>query len=173
MENKNLELTDGVVILKPFEIKDASLHLAGEDTEQEKWLSGGKSTIETVKNWIKKNQEYWQNNGPIFNLAIWTDNKLIGMIEANTDKEGVEGMKDGQANISYGIYSKYRGMGYAKKAVNLLVEFLKSKNIKQALIRINQDNVNSLRIPIACGFKQEAEIKSKDGNTLKVFVKDL
>src|SRR3989338_2694034 len=115
MENKNLEFTDGVISLKPFELEDALAHLAGEDEEQQKWLSEGKSSLESVEKWIKKNLEYWKNDGPVFNFAIWVNGNLVGMVEANTDIKKVEGMKDGQANVSYGIYPQYRGKGYAAR----------------------------------------------------------
>lgn len=173
MENKNLEFTDGVVLLKPFELQDASEHLAGEDLEQQKWLSGGKSTLESVENWIKKNLEYWKNDGPVFNFAIWVGGNLAGMVEANLDIKKVEGMEEGQANISYGIYPQYRGKGYAAMAVNLLLDFLKLKDVKEALIRINPENVDSLKIPQKCGFQEIGEIKTKDGSILKLFIKDL
>lgn len=173
MANEDNQLIDGTIILKPFELEDAAAHLAGEDIEQETWLSGGKSTLESVQTWISKNQEYWKNDGPIFNFAVWVNEKLVGMVEANTDKERVEGMEDGQANISYGIYPEYRGKGYAIKAVNLLLGFIKSKGLEQALIRINPTNIKSLSIPIKCGFKEIGEIKIKEGNVLRLFVKNL
>ena len=171
--NKNLIFTDGIIVLKPFKLKDAKLHLSGEDKEQQKWLSGGKSNLKSVEDWIKKNRKYWKNEGPIFNLAVWDKEILVGMVEANIDKEKIEGMKKGQANISYGIYPKYRGKGYAARVVNLFLKILKSKKVTYALIRVNPKNVKSLKIPIKCGFKESGKIKTREGNTLKLFTKKL
>jgi hypothetical protein len=42
-------LTDGVVFLRPLTAEDAAEHLAGEDEEMAKWLSGGRSTLENVQ----------------------------------------------------------------------------------------------------------------------------
>lgn len=170
---REIKITDGIIILKPFELEDAPLHLAGEDLEQQKWVSGGESTLENVEKWIAKNQEYWKNDGPVFNFAVWVEGKLVGMVEANTDAQKVEGLGEGQANISYGIYPNYRGKGYAAGAVNLLLEFLKEKGLAQAVIRANPENVNSLKIPFKCGFKETGEMKTKEGETLKIFVKVL
>ena len=172
MEN-NIELISGTITLKPFEIKDAPAHLAGEDLEQQKWLSGGKSTLENVEKWIAKNQEFWKNDGPVFNFAVWFGGKLIGMVEANIDAQKVEGLQPGQANISYGIYLDYRGKGLVVVAVNLLLDFLKQKGIKQASIRVNPENVASLKIPIKCGFKEAGEMTTKKGEVFKIFIKDL
>ncbi|MBI2637367.1 MAG: hypothetical protein HYW88_00565 [Candidatus Sungbacteria bacterium] len=58
-ENIAHELTDGGITIKPFEFKDAEKHLAGDDEEQMKWFGGGKSTLESVHAWIKRNQESW------------------------------------------------------------------------------------------------------------------
>ena len=60
------ELTDGVVVLTPFYMEDAEEHLDGEDIEMEKWVSGGKSTIDTVRNWIKRSQESWKRGWAMF-----------------------------------------------------------------------------------------------------------
>lgn len=94
-------------------LKDVEEHLAGEDEEQIKWLSGGKSTRETIRNWIQRNQEYWEKDGPIFPFAIVEEKTqtVIGMVEANTDDERVEGIQKGEATISYGLYPFARRKG--------------------------------------------------------------
>ncbi len=169
------ELSDGVVRLKPFEMADAEKHLRGDDSEQEKWLSGGKSTLEGVQEWIKRNQEYWEKNGPIFNLSIRTsdDNKLVGMIEANIDFRNVEGIEEGDANISYGLYPEAREKGYMIRAVALVEKFLQNRGIKRAVIRVAPENVNSLRVPVGCGFKEAGQLETKNGDKLIMFVKEL
>ncbi len=173
MENK--EFTDSTITLRLFGLKDAPTHLAGDDAEQQKWISGGKSTIESVNAWIKKNQEFWKNNGPVFNFAIWDikNNELVGMIEANTDYTKVEGIQEGDANISYGLYPKARGRGYIDRAVVLIEKFLKKRGLKKAVMRVNKENVNSLKVPIRCNYEETGKIATKDGEELIVFTKNL
>jgi RimJ/RimL family protein N-acetyltransferase len=132
-----MNLSDYTITIRPFELSDAEKHLAGEDDDQIKWLSGGKSTLEGVRNWISKNQKYWEIDGSIFNFAIVVEDKLVGMVEANTDSESLEGVDDGDANISYGLYPSARGKGYTTKAINLLIGFLKDRDIKRAVIRVD------------------------------------
>lgn len=168
-----MNLMDGIITLRPFVLADAKAHLAGEDSEQIKWLSGGKSTLEDVKNWITKNQNYWENDGPIFNFAVVAEDKLVGMIEANTDYESLEGVEVGDANISYGLYPPSRGKGYTTKAMNLLVGFLKDKGVKRAVIRVDPGNIDSLKVPERLGFNKTEIITTKDGETLQIFVKNL
>ena len=173
MNYNQLELTDWVIFLKPFLKQDAPAHLAGEDKEQQKWISGGRSNLSSVENWIEKHLKYWENNGPIFNFAIWVDGNIVGMVEANLNTNLGEGLKEGQVNISYGIYPDFRGKSYAPRAVDLILEFLHGLKIKQAVIRVNENNINGLKIPLKCGFKNSGEIKIKNGEKLRIFIKNL
>lgn len=170
-----MELTDGVIILRPFRPKDAEAHLAGEDVEQIKWLSGGKGTLDGVRTWIKKNQINWQNNGPIFNFAIWdkTCRSLVGMVEANTDYQSIEGISQGDTNISYGLYPNSRGKGYASRAVKLVADFLKTKRIKRSVIRVNPKNEASVKTARRLGYEKVNQITTKKHETLDIYVKNL
>ncbi|MBP6913436.1 MAG: GNAT family N-acetyltransferase [Candidatus Levybacteria bacterium] len=169
-----MELHDEVITLRPFKIEDAQEHLEGEDNEQVKWLSGGKSTLEGVQNWIEKNQKQWGENGHIYNFAIVdSNNKLVGMVEANSDYKNLEGLQEKDANISYGLYPFARSKGYATRAVNLITEFLKDKNFERAVIRVNPENENSLKLPLRCGFIEQGEVTTKSSERLKIFIKNL
>jgi RimJ/RimL family protein N-acetyltransferase len=170
-----MELTDSEIILRPFKLENAEEHLVGDDEENIKWLSGGVSTIETVRNWILKNQRSWENNGPIFNFAIFNakTKKLVGMVEGNSDPKTIKGLHQGEVNISYNVYPFARGQGYAAKAVNLLTGFLKQKGFQKALIRVNQCNKNSLGVPVQCGFIRIGLRKTKTGEKMIHFVKQL
>lgn len=172
---ESVEISDGVIILKPFRTEDAKKHLEGNDIEQERWLSGDKSTIDSVRNWIKRNQKFWEKDGPIFNFSIRIieSNELIGMIEANIDSKNVEGIKDGDANISYSLYPKARGKGFMIRAVNLIQKFLKEKDVKRAVIRVDPENKNSLKVPLRCGFIKNGQIVTEKGNGLVIFINNL
>lgn len=170
-----MELSDEGIMLRPFRLSDAEEHLAGEDDEQVKWLSGGEGNLEGVRDWIRKNEKQWEDNGHIFNFAIvdFETKKLLGMVEANTDFETLEGLQEGDANISYGLYPNSRGKGNAGKAVSLIADFLRNKGFKRAVIRVNPENKKSLKIPLACEFLETSEVITKAGEKLKVFIKVL
>lgn len=90
-------LTDGVIFLRPQSAEDAADHLAGEDEEMAKWVSGGRSTPATVEAFIRNNQESWRNGGPrrsfgVFDCAY----RLAGVIEVNLARL----VGPGQVNIS-------------------------------------------------------------------------
>ncbi len=52
-----IALQDKLITFRPINLEDAETHLAGDDEEQIKWLNSGKSTMESVQNWIFKKPE--------------------------------------------------------------------------------------------------------------------
>jgi RimJ/RimL family protein N-acetyltransferase len=172
----DIRLSDGIVTIRPFILEDAQAHLAGEDEEQVKWLSGGKSTLESVQKWIEENTGSWRRGGgPLYNFAVEDaeTRKLIGMVEASTDTS-IAGIKEGDANISYALYPDARGKGYVTKAVTLLLDFLKSRGIKRAVIRVDLKNTASANVPARLGFtKIEGIIQTEEGHSLSMFIKEL
>jgi RimJ/RimL family protein N-acetyltransferase len=167
-------LTDGVITLRAFRDEDAEAHLAGEDEAMARWLSGGVSTIQSVRRWIERNQRHWARRGPICAFAILAPGgKLVGMIEANSAWGEIDGLIPGDANIAYGLYPAGRGNGYATRAVALICDFLKTREVKRAVIRVAPDNAASLAVPRRAGFGQTQTIRTWNGVELVVFVKPL
>lgn len=174
--NFRTELTDGSIIIRPFRIRDAQEHLLGQDKASIRWLTNNKkSTLEEIRDWIRKNQKYWENNGPIFNFAILDakKRKIAGIVEANFDYKTFEVIREGEVNISYGLYPFARGKGYATRAVNLIVTFLKDKGFSRATITVRPENKNSLKVPLRCGFKENGVIIKKNKDRLNLFIKNL
>ena len=95
------------------------------------------------------------------------------MVEANTDSKNIEGIKEGDANIAYGLYPRARGKGYTVRSINLMSKFLRTKGIKRFVIRIDPQNTKSLTVPIRCGFIKTGEILTKKEGILMVFVRGL
>jgi len=127
-------LTDGVIGLRPMTGDDAVAHLAQEDEETVRWLSGGASTPESVRAWIARAADSWAAGGPVFLFAIViaATGATIGMVEANYAIPRVQ--PDG-VNISYGLGPEARGHGHATRAVLLLLRFLSERAIPERRIR--------------------------------------
>ncbi len=94
------------------------------------------------------------------------------MVEVNLDYEKIEGLQNGDVNISYAIYPTERRKSYATMAVNLIIDFLKEKQLVRVVLQISPDNKKSLKVPLSCGFQSPYEIETKNGKML-VFVKNL
>jgi hypothetical protein len=62
--------TDGVVLIRPLAISDAESHFAGEDDEMIRWLSGGRSTLESNRVFIADTLRMWAAGGPQFVFGV-------------------------------------------------------------------------------------------------------
>ncbi len=166
------QFTDGVILLRPLHMGDAADHLAGEDEAIARWLSGGRSTIETVQTYINSCEEQWRNNGPRKAFGIFTldTGKLIGCIEANLDLP----VTPGQANVSFGIFPAWRGKGIVGRAINLMSEYLRgATQIGQMVARISLLNEASLRAVQRAGFRLVRVVGEPEGGEMALFVRDL
>lgn len=163
-----------VVVLRHFHPKDAGTHLRGEDEATSKWLSGGVSTEESVQRWIQSNDDNWSNDGPRFTFAIESSvGELVGMIEINVDFSHFAGLKPGDANVSYGLYPQYRGRGLATSALLGVRNFMISKGTRRAVIRIEPENVNSIRLAERCGYVHIGAVTNGVGTKYLMFANDL
>lgn len=144
-------LTDGLVFLRPLDPEDAADHLAGEDDEMAKWVSGGRSTPATVEAFIRNNQESWQTGGPrrAFGVFDCASNRLAGFIEVNLARLA----KPNQVNVSYGVFPQWRRQGVALRAINLMGEYLRTATqARQMVLRIVPENTASLKLAEKAGF---------------------
>ncbi len=168
-------ISDDRVQIRPFTRDDITAHVAGDDPEQVKWLSGGPSTIAGTTAWVDRNHESWQNGGPVFNFAVvdLSSGLLTGMVEANVDWRRLDGLHEGDANISYALYPGFRGRGLMAHAITLLEGFLRERGIKHAVIRIEPENTASLAVPIKHGYVEGDPITIQDGTHMRLFRKEL
>jgi RimJ/RimL family protein N-acetyltransferase len=144
-------LTDGVIFLRPLAAEDAADHLAGEDEEMAKWLSGGRSTLSGVEAFIRNNQESWRSGGPrrAFGVFDCASTRLIGFIEVNLARL----VNPGEVNVSYGIFPQWRRRGLALRAIDLMDQYLRSATeARQIVLRIFPANTASLKLAEKAGF---------------------
>jgi RimJ/RimL family protein N-acetyltransferase len=78
-------LTDGVIQLRQLTQADAAAHLAGEDEEMAKWLSGRRSTAAT-QTAIDKFEKQWRTGGPrrAFGVFDCSNHQLIRFCSKRT-----------------------------------------------------------------------------------------
>ncbi|MGA2123026.1 MAG: GNAT family N-acetyltransferase [Acidimicrobiales bacterium] len=159
------------VVLRRFRPDDALSHLKGEDEATSKWLSGGVSTEKSVLDWIQSNEDNWSNAGPRFAFAIQTlAGELVGVIEVNVDHTHFAGLEPGDANVSYGLYPQYRGRGLATSALFNVRDFMISKGVQRAVIRVEPENVSSIRLAQRCGYERVGVVTNDVGTEYLVFV---
>lgn len=103
MTTRTTELTDGRILLRPLTIADATEHLAGEDGEQVRWLSGQAATDQRVRAWISENERQWRTGGPRRNFGVLDvdSDVLIGNIDAQFAHPE---LAEGEVNASYATF---------------------------------------------------------------------
>lgn len=158
-------ISDGVIVLRPLRIEDAAEHLAGEDAELVRWLNGGPGTIDSVQRHVEVVQQMWENQGPIFTFAIrlLAEDTLVGTIDVQLNQEAYG---SDQANLAYGLYPDWRGRGFATRAVNLALKFLRTgTTVRSALIRTEPANLSSAAVAVRARFTLTAPAaKAGDGH---------
>jgi RimJ/RimL family protein N-acetyltransferase len=132
-------------------MEDAAEHLAGEDEEMAKWVSGGRSTRASVEAFIRNNQESWRVGGPrrAFGIFDCASNRLAGFIEVNLARLA----GPNQVNVSYGVFRQWRRQGVALRAIDLMAEYLRTATeASQMVLRIAPANTASLKLTEKGGF---------------------
>jgi len=165
------DLTDGVILLRPLTTEDAVDHLAGEDEEMAKWLSGGRSTLANVEKAILNWQHNWQTDGPrrAFGVFDCATDRLVGFVEANLSRI----VEAGQVNVSYGVFRQWRRQGLAVRAINLMDQYLRTtKEASQIVLRIAPANVASLKFAEKAGFTFRGLFDEPEGRMAR-YVRDI
>jgi RimJ/RimL family protein N-acetyltransferase len=168
-----VDLTDGVVYLRPMTADDVHAHLAGEDEVTARFVSGGRSTTRTVAAWIERNRESWATGGPIrsFGVCEAATDRLVGMVDANLDPAGV---RRGVANITYGIHPDVRRRGHATRAIELMLRYLvDATDTDIAMIQAEPTNEASLRVAMRAGFRRVGAKVTEPGSASITFVRRL
>lgn len=140
-------LNDGVVTLRCLRPEDVAAVLAGEDDEQVRWLNEGhRSEPGRLAAFIARNAQEWDDRGPRRHLGIAdaATGELAGTVEAHL---ALPDLPPGAVNVSYAVFPRWRGRGYAARAVRLLVAWLAEQtDAHTVVLRIDAGNAASLRV---------------------------
>jgi len=164
-------LTDGIIFLRPLTPEDAADHLAGEDEEMVKWVSGGRSTLATVEAFFQNNQESWRSGGPrrAFGVFDCASNRLVGFIEVNLERL----VNPGEVNVSYEIFPQWRRKGLALQAIELMDQYLRTATeARQIVLRILPENIASLKLAEKAGFIFQGLFDEPEGRMAR-YVREL
>jgi RimJ/RimL family protein N-acetyltransferase len=167
-----VKLSDGIIALSPLRLDDAEAHLAGEDEQLVRWLSGGPGTREGVEDYIRHCREQWDTAGPLraFGIRVGIDEALAGTIDLRFTAEG---LSPGQVNVAYGLYPYWRGRGLATRAVLLVSRYAASEGAKEAVIRVEPGNAASAAVARRAGFTPGKHTHGEDGTRLDWYIQDL
>ncbi|GAB3651198.1 hypothetical protein GCM10028833_21910 [Glycomyces tarimensis] len=146
-----MRLTDGVVALTPLGPDDLDAHLAGEDPELIRWLTGGPSRREQTLAYLRRCERAWAEGGPMHHFAIrcGEDAAPAGTIDVQFDQPY---LPPGRVNLAFGLYPAWRGKGLATRAVGLACSYAASLGAEAAVIRCERENQRSAAVALRAGF---------------------
>jgi RimJ/RimL family protein N-acetyltransferase len=142
-----VEVTDGVVTLRPPARGDSQLLIEGRDVEFFRWIGPGADVPNPV-------------------ACVWVGDELVGWVDYD---RGHEWLKPGEVNVGYFLFVSARGKGYASRAVELLLRHLEDRTEHAAAtLVIDPENTKSLAVARRLGFGEAGEV---NGNLY--FIRDL
>lgn len=160
-----MRLDDGVVSLTPFGPDDLEAHLAGEDEEIVRWLSGEPSDRAGLLAYLRGCERAWVEGGPMHNFGIrcGAETVLAGTMDVQFDQPY---LPPGQVNLSYGLYPAWRGRGLATRAVALACDYAAELGAEAAVIRCESANRRSAAVAARAGFEPLGGRVSEEGDRL-------
>jgi RimJ/RimL family protein N-acetyltransferase len=168
--NVGIELTDGVVRLRPLNLDDVEEWMAGEDGEQIRWFefpgpAARRNVIEAIERW----RQSWLTTGPVRNWAVCdvVTGRILGGVE-------IRDLGGEQCNLSYVVFPPARRRGIASRAARLALGYAASTMGSQvAFIKILEGNEPSLGVARKLGAAIAGTEPSGNGGTFLVFHRDL
>jgi RimJ/RimL family protein N-acetyltransferase len=152
-------LSDGVLLLDAFTLRDVPAQLAGEDEEHARrfgWYPEH-STEETVRRAILRWQREWRSGGRTRTFAAREvqGGELVGGCEIRLRDHGI-------AEMSYWIFPPHRGGGLAARAVRLACQYAFSElAVERMELYVEPDNHASRAVARKAGFVEEGTLRSQ------------
>jgi RimJ/RimL family protein N-acetyltransferase len=133
-------MSDGVVTIRPPIPGDSAKLIAGRDSEWRRWLGPG-------------------DDDPHPTACILVAGEVVGWVDADPTATHLQ---PGEVNVGYNVFAPHRGKGYASRAVELLIQYLReSTPFHTASLSIDSDNAASLAVAARTGFVPSGDPESK------------
>lgn len=167
------------VTVTPLRLEDAEAIVAAEDEATRRWLTGGRSTLETTRDHVLRLDAAAARGSTKRAFAMRVDGAVVGSIDFDADPQ--DGIGPGDVNISYALAPWMRGRGVTARVVELLCGIMHDRRVgHRAVIRCDPRNLPSARVAQKAGFRFSREILSTTNAdehgepvTLSVYVREL
>ena len=152
------ELTDGVVVLRPWRDDDLDAARAGHDQEIERWL--GSEQVVLSPGELASIGSRWRagydDNRSLVGFVVEADGAPVGLVQLRT-------RDDRTGELSFELYAGGRGHGYATRAVRLLVDYaFEELHLDRVEAYVNTGNVRAHRVATRGGLRREGILRGRD-----------
>jgi RimJ/RimL family protein N-acetyltransferase len=135
-------LTDGVVTLRPSAPEDASHIIAARDDAFRRFIGQGSDV-------------------PAPEYVIVVGGCVVGWVDHDRDDDRWW-LAPEEVNIGYHVFPEHRGVGYATRAVHLMLEHLRADTHWEfATLLIHPDNTASLKVAERNGFERASDVEGR------------
>ena len=93
---------------------------------------------------------------------VMAEGKAVGIVRARHHLN--ESLRKIGGHIGYYIHPPERGKGYARRALTLALEYLKTLGQEKALVTVSTTNLPSIRTVLACGGVYSGQVKDAAGH---------
>lgn len=158
---------DGFIRLRPLAASDVDAHLNGCDRIIINRLGGGEpSTATEIRSWLEDNARAWTEGRYLVDLGIEDAQTglLVGCVGI---QRGLDYLRPGQVNLTYAVYPRWRGRGYATRAVSLAMRLEgELRPVVEFVIRAASDNPESIAVARRAGFTYSHRTHDEHGDLL-------
>ncbi len=145
------ELTDGVVLLRPWREADVELAVAGYDEEIATWF--GYPEVGPTPDQHRAAVSEWDSayaaDRSRVNFVVEHEGGVVGNVEVQDHGSGL-------GRLSWTLYRGHRGYGYATRAVRLLVDYaFETLGLHRVEAEVDPENQRSLRVATRSGLRRE------------------
>lgn len=154
------ELTDGVVVLRPWRDADIDAAVAGHDELIAHWFGwpGQVPTWDTHKSAVEGWRAGYADQRKVVAFVIEHDGAVVGSID-------VRDVGDHTGHLSWAVYAGHRGQGYATRAARLVSDYaLSDLAMTRVETKVEPDNTSSIRVATRAGMRREGVRRVNPGS---------
>jgi RimJ/RimL family protein N-acetyltransferase/8-oxo-dGTP pyrophosphatase MutT (NUDIX family) len=153
------ELTDRVVVLRPWRDEDIEAAVAGHDEEMARWFGWPVDgpTVERHRAAVANWRRAYDEDRSLVSFVVEHDGDVVGSVE-------VRDLGNQVGSLSWTLYRGHRGHGYATRAVRLLVDYaIDGLGMRRVQAEVDADNRRSLRVATRAGLHREGVRRVEPG----------
>jgi RimJ/RimL family protein N-acetyltransferase/ADP-ribose pyrophosphatase YjhB (NUDIX family) len=145
------ELTDGVVLLRPWREEDIESAVAGHDEVIAHWSGSAAAgpTYEQHRSAVESWRLGYAQDRSRVGYVVEHGGRVVGSVD-------VRDLGNHTAGLSWTLYAGQRGHGYATRAVRLLADYaIDSLGMRRVQAEVDAENQASLRVATRAGLRRE------------------